>query len=232
MIGAVSRRSASVGIVVALSGCHQFFDLETVSLPPDANADAGPVGGRPSFCATGPLLDEFDGASFCYWAETYEEQHFSQHDSVLDIVGDGMSTFFAGCTGYLPLPFTDNGLFAHVPRVMDSENGYTELQIRNTYNTTPQMQATIFYVGGRMQFRVNDVVQMERDDAPAWWRLRRPGMGTTVAAEVSFDGITWEPFGSATAAMPPSFAIDMGAGIHTVPTTPGIATFAAIGVCD
>lgn len=240
MIAALSGRRAAVCVLVALSGCHEFFDLETVSLPPDAdtNADAGLVGGRPSFCGSGPLLDEFVDASFCYWASRYDfpQVRFAQHDDVVDILADGTVAAFAGCTGFFPLPFTDNGMYAHIPSVMSGDRGYTKLTVRHTYQENPpppvMMSADLLHENGELKLVVNDIVIATRDDTPAWWRLRRPGGGDTVAAELSADGITWELFGSATAQMPATFAIDIGAGINLVPTTAGMATFAAIGVCD
>lgn len=238
MIAELSRWWSAVSVIAALSGCDQFFDLEAVSLPPDANADAGLVGGRPSFCGSGPLLDEFADADFCYWASRYDapEVRFVQHDDVVDVVADGTLVEIAGCTGFFPLPFTDNGLFAHIPQVMTGERGYTKLAVRHEYQQgippPVTMSADILHDNGTLHFRVNDSVVATRTDAPAWWRLRRPGGGDTVAAEVSADGITWEAFGSATAQMPATFAIDIGAGVNAAPTAPSMATIAAIGVCD
>ena len=222
--------------LLALTACDQIFDLEEVGAPPDARPPAV-VDGRPSFCSSGPLLDEFSDSMFCYWAQSYDSPgvRFAQHDGVLDVIADGSDAYFAGCTGFTPLPFTDNGMYAHIPRVMSGEHGYTKVTVRNTYSEPPgpvQMTASFLYDYGTLKFSVNNAVVATRNDAPAWWRLRRPGGEMTVAAEVSADGVTWEPMGSAQAQMPANFAIDMGAGINTEPGEPGMATFAAIGVCD
>ncbi len=232
MITAVTTR-VLVMLLVA-SGCDTVFDLDEVDLPaarPDAPAL---VGERPNFCQSGPLLDVFDTSNYCYWAAIFEPLHLSQHDSVLDVIarGDEVGEFFAGCTGYTLLPFTDNGLYVHVPRVMDGVSGYTKLSVRSTSGTLPSFGADILHIDGKLHFLVNGTVHAERDDAPAWWRLRRPGNGNTVSAEVSTDGAMWQTFGSATADLPRTFAIDIGAGISAAATAPSMATFDVIGVCD
>ena len=215
-----------------LAGCDRVFELERIDDADPATSDGRVVGERPSFCESAALFDAFDTSIPCGFGAPSEGSSLAQQDGVLDITIDGSRTLFAGCSAYQPLPFTEAGIFVHIIEPLRVPNAYTQLTVRNTYQTTPDFTTAIVFVDNKLQFFVNGTSIMQRDDVPTWWRLRVPVGRTMVAAELSNDGIHWEPFGSGPASLPPSFALDIGAGINATPSTAGTATFSAVGVCN
>lgn len=213
-------------------GCDAVFDLEHVADGGAGGIDGDvPAGELPPFCTTPEVFDAFETTTICPFGVTFEDAALDQHDSVLEVRIAGDRDLFAGCTGFRGYPFTDTGAFLHVIAPLRITAGYTQLRVRNHHEVTPAFTAAISF-DGALRFFVNNQEIASRGDAPAWWRLRQPTSTSDVAAELSADGITWEPWASATAALPPSIAFDLGAGLDGAPSSEGTATFGSVGVCN
>lgn len=214
--------------LIALASCDRLFNLQTVE---SRSVDASVDGERPEFCMSAAIFDTFDGSEPCEYGSVNGLEYTSQAEGVLDIRFSAGQQGLGGCTIFQELNLTDAGVFTHVSP-LDVSSGYTILTVRNHHFAAPAFNATIIYTTGALRFVVNDVERSFRDDVPGWWRIRRPSGTDDVAAEVSFDGITWEPFGVANVPLPPAFALDIGAGLNETLPAAVAASFSVLGVCD
>lgn len=217
-------------LLLAGTGCDDVFNLATVEAPADGAGSAASE--LPSFCTTPEVFDAFDTATVCPFGVTFEGAALDQHDGVLDINSDGARELFAGCTAFREYPFTERGVFLRVLQPLTVDHGYMRFTVRETFQTSPPMSASFLLADGELQFIVDGATVATRSDVPEWWRIRMLGDTPIVIAEVSADGESWQPWGSAQTERPASIAVDFGAGIDDLPSPPGKAVLGAFGICN
>lgn len=221
--------------LLVMCGCRIAFDPLLPDGPAtDASlADSSLAGERPAVCAQAQIFEPFDATPFCTDGVTVEAPRLSQNASALAIQLPGDTAQYAGCTFFQNYRFTNNGVILHVLDVLSMPNGYTQFTVRNTFNEAPDLSAQMRVVDGRLQFALNGTIVQTRDHiaSPEWWRIRRAD-NVSVEALVSNDGIAWDLFASATASLPASISVDIGAGVASAPTSAGTARFGTFGLCD
>ena len=213
--------AVEVRLVLALailSGCDVVFGLE--------RNEEGEQSERPAFCDLA-LFDDFETNGLaCVWGVTFEEG-VSQHDSVLEVRLTGTRPVFAGCTAFRGYALTERGVFLKISSPLRVDTAYTALGVRGMTQGTSSFKLAF---DGSTDFYVNNVLKGSRDGEPLpWWRIRHEG--ANVIAEVSADAMTWETIANKPTTIPPTVAIDIGAGINAA-SSPGSATFDTFGICN
>ena len=229
-----------LGLLVLTAGCDVIFridhvegDAGTITPPGDRPLDGTSRSELPDFCASPQIFDAFDAPDIkCAWGSANNGGLLSIHDSVMDMQLDGTLATFTGCTAFRALPFTPAGVFLVVPTTLATSTAYTKLGVREAVGTTPTLDATLVSDGTTLKFVVSgQQVGQSTTQKYTWWRIDQETPGV-IAADVSFDGMSWTNLATMNIEPPVAINVDIGAGFTATQVTSGMATFATFGVCN
>jgi hypothetical protein len=221
----------SLIVVCALAGCEYLFRLDEVQ--PDASVRDTVVQSDGTDCSV-PILDvQFpsDPSPCGPWANNYWNNNATMvANGQLVIIPATKANSYAGCDSAQNLTFGVNGVAVEVSSIIHGSASFTELQLHMGLEVEivadgiPKLHfqtATWPYTEFVPPIQYDPTLML-------WWRLR-PRTGQVIA-EYSPDGVSWTLFGALGASIPPTVAVEIGAG-----TTDGMstneATFQRLLVC-